>query len=145
MATILVIDDQGPIRALQRAALEGDGHEVLEASNGLLGLERSRERAADLVILDLLMPEMNGLELMTELNRSLPHVKVIAISGSHKGGGRLLAAKRLGAHRTFQKPFELSAVLKAVRDELAHEQLRMTPPHIAEAQQQAREWKPQTP
>ena len=45
MATILVIDDQEPIRTLLRAALEGDGHEVLEASNGLLGLERYRERA----------------------------------------------------------------------------------------------------
>ena len=119
MATILVIDDQEPIRTLLRAALEGDGHEVLKASNGLLGLERSRERAADLVILDMLMPEMNGLELMAELNRSLPHVKVIAISGSLKGEGGLLAAKRLGAHQTFQKPFELKAVLQAVRVELA--------------------------
>ena len=133
MATILVIDDQEPIRTLLRAALEGDGHEVLEASNGLLGLERSRERAADLIILDLLMPEMNGLELVAELNRSLPHVKVIAISGGLKGEGGLLAAKRLGAHQTFQKPFELSAVLEAVRDELAHELPRMTPPQITEA------------
>ena len=65
------------------------------------------------------MPEMNGLELMEELNRSLPHLKVIAISGSHKGEGGLQAAKRLGAHQTFQKPFELRAVLEAVRDELA--------------------------
>ena len=75
MATIPVIDDQEPIRALLRAALEGDGHEVLEASNGLLGLERFRERAADVVIIDLLMPEMNGLELMVELNRSVPTSK----------------------------------------------------------------------
>ena len=119
MATIFVIDDQEPIRTLLRAALEGDGHEVLEASNGLLGLERSRERAADLVILDLLMPEMNGLELMAELNRSLPHVKVIAMSGGLKGERGLQAAKRLGAHHTFEKPFELKAVLQAVRVELA--------------------------
>ena len=119
MATILVIDDQEPIRALLRAALEGDGHEVLEASNGLLGLERSRERAADLVIIDLFMPEMNGLELITELNRSVPHVKVIAMSGGLKGKSGLLAAKRLGAHRTFQKPFELRAVREAIRDALA--------------------------
>ena len=139
MATILVIDDQETIRTLLRAVLEGAGHEVLEASNGLLGLERSRERAPDVVILDLLMPEMNGLELMAELKRSLPHVKVIAISGSHKGEGGLLAAKRLGAHQTFQKPFELRAVVQAVRDELAHEPARMTPSHIAEAQQLERE------
>jgi two-component system response regulator (stage 0 sporulation protein F) len=145
MATILVIDDQEQIRGLLRAALEGDGHEVLEASNGLLGLERSRERTADVIILDLLMPEMNGLELMVELKRSAPHVKIIAISGSLKGEGGLLAAKRLGAHHTFQKPFELTAVLEAVRDELAHEPQRMTSPQIGKAQPLGQEWKPQPP
>jgi CheY-like chemotaxis protein len=57
MGTILVIDDQEPIRTLLRATLEGAGHEVLEASNGLLGPERYRERAADLIIIDMLMPD----------------------------------------------------------------------------------------
>jgi DNA-binding NtrC family response regulator len=65
------------------------------------------------------MPEMNGLELMAELNRNVPHIKIIAISGSHKGEGGLQAAKRLGAYQTFQKPFELRAVIEAVRDALA--------------------------
>ena len=119
MATILVIDDQKPIRALLRAALEEDGHEVLEASNGLLGLERYRERAADLIITDMLMPEMNGLEMMLELNRSFPNVKVIAMSGGPEREGGLHAAKLLGARQTFQKPFDMSALLDAVRYELA--------------------------
>ena len=121
MATILVIDDQEPIRTFLRAALERDGHEVLEASNGLLGLERYRERAADLIIIDMLMPEMNGLELMVELTRSFLNVKVIAISGvleRRKGG--LDAAKLLGARQTFQKPLDIGALLDAVRYELAH-------------------------
>jgi two-component system response regulator (stage 0 sporulation protein F) len=120
MATILVVDDQKPIRSLLRAALEGDGHEVLEASNGLLGLERCRERAPDLIITDMLMPEMNGLELMLELNRSFPNVKVIAISGGPEMESGLHAAKLLGARQTFQKPVDIRAVLDAVRDELAH-------------------------
>ena len=60
MATILIIDDQAPIRALLRAALEGDGHEVLEASNGRLGLALYRERSVDLIITDMLMPEHIG-------------------------------------------------------------------------------------
>ena len=119
MATILVIDDQEAIRTLLRAALEGAGHEVREASNGLLGLERSRERAPDVVILDLLMPEMNGLELMAELNRRVPHVKVLAMSGGLERKGELNAATLLGARRTFHKPFDIRAVLDAVRDELA--------------------------
>ena len=120
MATILVIDDQKPIRALLCAALEGDGHEVLEASNGLLGLERYRERAADLIITDIVMPEMDGLELMLELRRNFPHVKVIAMSGGLGREDGLHAAKLLGARQTFQKPFDIRAVLDAVRYELAH-------------------------
>jgi two-component system response regulator (stage 0 sporulation protein F) len=118
MVTILVIDDQISIRAILRAALEGDGHEVLEAANGRLGLERYREHAADLIITDILMPEMNGLELMLELTRSFPDVKVIAMSGGRESG--LHAAKLLGARQTFQKPVDIQAVLDAVRDELAH-------------------------
>jgi len=121
VGTILVIDDQESIRTLLRVALEEDGHEVLEASNGLLGLERYRERAADLIIIDILMPEMNGLELMVELTRSFLNVKVIAMSGvleRRKEG--LRAAKLLGARQTFQKPFEIRALLDAVRYELAH-------------------------
>ena len=118
MATILVIDDQKSICTLLRAALEGDGHEVLEAANGRLGLERYREHAADLIITDILMPEMNGLELMLELTRSFPDVKVIAMSGGRESG--LHAAKLLGARQTFQKPVDIQAVLDAVRDELAH-------------------------
>ena len=67
MATILVIEDQEPVRALLRRALEGAGHEVLEASNGRLGLALYRASAADLVITDIVMPEMDGLEMMLEL------------------------------------------------------------------------------
>jgi len=120
MATILVIDDQKPIRALLRDALVGDGHEVLEAANGLLGLERYRERAADLIITDILMPEMNGLEMMLELKRSFPNVKVIAMSGGPERESGLHAAKLLGARQAFQKPFDMRALLDAVQYELAH-------------------------
>jgi CheY-like chemotaxis protein len=102
MAIILVIDDQKLIRSLLRAALEGDGHEVLEASNGRLGLARYRERAADLIITDLRMPEMNGFELMVAQNRRFPNVKVIAMSGGRESTGPLHAAKLLGARQTFQ-------------------------------------------
>jgi len=120
MATILVIDDQKPIRALLRAALEGDGHEVLEAVNGRLGLALYRERSADVIITDILMPEMNGLELIVELTRSFPNVKVIAMSGGLKREGGPNAATLLGARQTFQKPFDIRALLDAVRYELAY-------------------------
>jgi CheY-like chemotaxis protein len=120
MATILVIDDQEPIRALLRAVLEGAGHQVLEASNGHRGLEVYRERSADLIITDIVMPEMNGLELMLELTRSFLNVKVIAISGSLEGEGGINVAKLLGARQAFPKPLDMEQLLSAVRYELAH-------------------------
>jgi CheY-like chemotaxis protein len=120
MATILVIDDQEPVRSLLRLVLEGAGHEVLEASNGRLGLELYRKRLVDLIITDIFMPEMNGLELMVELTRSFLHVKVIAMSGGLEREDGLSAAKLLGARQTFEKPLDIRAVLDAVRDDLAH-------------------------
>ncbi len=120
MATILVIDDQESIRALLRVALKVAGHEVLEASNGRLGLEVYRERSADLIITDIIMPEMDGLELMLELTRGFLNVKVIAMSGGLESAGPLNVAKLLGARQTFQKPFDMNQLLSAVRYELLH-------------------------
>lgn len=120
MAKILVIDDQEPIRSLLRAVLEGAGHEVLEASNGRPGLELYRERSADLIITDVVMPEMNGLELLLELTRTFLNVKVIAISGGLESEGTLHVAKLLGARQTFQKPLDMEEILSAVRYDLAH-------------------------
>ena len=62
-----MIDDQEPIRVLLRTALEEAGHEVLEASNGRLGLALYRASAADLIITDIVMPEIDGLEMMLDL------------------------------------------------------------------------------
>jgi two-component system response regulator (stage 0 sporulation protein F) len=120
MATILVIDDEEPIRALLRIALEGAGHEVLEASNGRRGLALCRARAADLIITDLVMPEMDRLEMMLELTRNFLNVKVIALSAGLEGEAPLHVAKLLGARRTIQKPFDMETVFSAVCYELAH-------------------------
>ena len=113
MATILVIDDQETIRTLLRLTLEGVGHEVLEAANGRLGLALFRERSVDLVITDIAMPEMNGLELMLELTRNFINVKVIATSGCVGSDNVLNKATLLGARQTFQKPFEMKTLLSA--------------------------------
>ena len=120
IATILIIDDQESIRALLRTTLEGAGYEVKEAPNGRIGLELYRFRATDLVITDILMPEMNGLDMLLELTREFLHAKVIAISGAGGEQNVLDVAKLLGARRTFRKPFSLPRLLDAVRYELDH-------------------------
>ncbi len=120
MARILVIDDDELIRALLRMTLEGAGHEVLEAANGRLGLELYREKSADLIITDIAMPELNGLELMLDLTKNFLNVKVIAMSGIQESEGPLNVAKVLGARQTFQKPLDMEKLRSAVRYELAH-------------------------
>ena len=96
-ATILIIDDEEPIRALLRFALEAAGYEVTEAANG-----------------------RQGLDLLLELTREFLHAKVIAISGAGGEQNVLDVAKLLGARQTFEKPFSIPQLLDAVRYELKH-------------------------
>jgi len=120
MANILVVDDEEPIRALLRAVLERAGHAVMEAPNGRAGLTLYRRQPADLVIMDLLMPDMNGLETIRALTKDFFNVKVIATSGVFTQAGALSTAKQLGARQTLQKPFDLGHLLRSVKYELAH-------------------------
>ena len=85
MATILVIDDEEPIRALLRIALEGLAMKSLKRRMAVLDLRCIERDAADLIITDIVMPEMDGLEMMLELTRNFLNVKVIAISGGLEG------------------------------------------------------------
>src|SRR5262249_5456170 len=117
---ILIIDDEEGIRALLRTTLESAGYEVVEATNGRIGLELYRRRPTDLVITDIAMPELNGLDMMLDLTRQFLHAKVIAISGVGGDENVLDVAKLLGARRTFHKPFCLPQLLEAVRYELEH-------------------------
>ena len=120
MATILIIDDEEPVRALLRTTLEAAGYEVTEAANGRIGLALYRHRQMDLVITDIVMPELNGLDMLLELTREFLHAKVIAISGAGGEQNNLDVAKLLGARRTLQKPFSMRQLLDAVRYELEH-------------------------
>ena len=120
MATILIIDDEEIIRVLLRSALEAEGYEVTEAANGREGLELYRQRPTDLVITDIVMPELNGLDMLLELTHEFLHAKVIAISGAGEEKNVLDVAKLLGARQTFQKPFSIPHLLDAVRYELEH-------------------------
>ena len=121
MARILVIDDEDRIRRMLRAALEMEGHEVLEASQGDEALRLHRATPAELVITDIMMPEKDGLEVIMALRREGPALKVIAMSG----GGRftqmepLGMAEPLGAFAALRKPFELDAMMETVRRALA--------------------------
>lgn len=120
MATILIIDDEASIRLLLRSVLEAAGYEVMEATNGRQGLELYRHRPTDLVITDIRMPELDGLEVLLALTREFIHAKVIVMSGVGEQESALLVAKLLGVRQTIQKPFIIPPLLDAVRYEVEH-------------------------
>jgi DNA-binding response OmpR family regulator len=120
VAKILVIDDEENLRRVVRSILEEDGYEVLEAANGLSGLELYRQHKADLIITDLAMPVMNGLDFISEVTRTFSNVRIIAMTGVPEWDSRLTEAKLLGARETLHKPFTLEMLLNVVRSELTH-------------------------
>ncbi|MFO0699495.1 MAG: response regulator [Nitrospira sp.] len=120
MAKVLIIDDQASIRNLLRLVLEKEGHEIIEAVDGRDGLVAYQRIPTDLVITDIRMPEMSGLDLILELTRAFLDAKVIAISGQPDADATLSTAKLLGARHVLRKPFSLQTFLSLVRYELAH-------------------------
>ena len=121
MPSILVVDDEDQIRQLIRETLEQAGYHVAEARDGKEALDQYRLAPADVVIMDILMPEQDGLETTATLRREFPNVKVIAITGGSDMIGILNfldVAKMLGAHRVLQKPFEMKTLLDTVQAEL---------------------------
>jgi len=114
MATILVIDDDAQLCATMKEIVSAAGHTVVTAANGREGGQALRERQIDLVVTDIYMPEADGLELITHLQKSFPNTKIIAISGRHGPMNMLPVAKKLGVTKTLAKPFTPQEFLGAV-------------------------------
>jgi len=117
LARILVIEDEQDIREFCRRLLTGEGHQVVEASNGEIGLSLFRQDPSDLIITDLFMPEKDGIETIRELRRDFPDVKIVAISGGTRtvsGVTFLKVASHLGAIITLAKPFSRAELIAAV-------------------------------
>lgn len=127
MARILVIDDEAPLRALIRRALQPLGHDVVEAADGDAGTRLFESSAFDLVITDLLMPEKEGIETILDLRERSPAVKILVVSGGLSYRGRVLDklgpladAEALGADASLSKPFgleELQVVVERLLSE----------------------------
>jgi CheY-like chemotaxis protein len=118
LAKILVIDDEEGVRRVIGKILVRVGHDVLEAPDGKVALSLLKEEAADLVICDLFMPEMDGVEVLRQLRRDYPNLRVVAISGgAYQGRVQLLdVAKALGAVAVLGKPFQPHQLLELVND-----------------------------
>ena len=118
MATILFIDDDEPLRVLCQTALEGAGYRVLTAESGPHGLRLLQHQEVDLALVDIFMPNMDGLEVIQLLHKTRPAYKIIAMSDSSWEWDYLETAKHLGANDTLKKPFSLQELLDAVSSQL---------------------------
>lgn len=123
MAKILVVDDEEPIRTLVSKIVAKDGHEIMEAENGMHACKSFQNVDIDLIITDLVMPEQNGIEMIIQLKKTHPNVKVIAISGGSGFSGQidlLSVAKLLGAKHIIKKPFTVDQIREAVNDTIGN-------------------------
>jgi CheY-like chemotaxis protein len=116
MSRILVVDDDPAVRSALQRALERRGHEVRLAATGLEGARMWREAPADLVVLDVHMPEMDGLELLVQLRALQPTVPVLMVSGGIQTQRLelLRSSHLLGATAELGKPFTLTDLYAAV-------------------------------
>ena len=112
--TILIVDDEEPIRASVRGILGDEGFRVVEADNGRSALEAIRTECPVLVILDIWMPELDGIELLQEIQGKHPEMRVIVISG-HGNIDTAVRATQLGAFDFIEKPFSLEGLLQRVQ------------------------------
>ncbi|WP_439815353.1 response regulator transcription factor [Zavarzinia sp. CC-PAN008] len=124
MARILVIDDEDAIARVISQALGIRGHEATVARDGKEGIGHFHERQPDLVITDILMPEVEGLEAIRTMRRVNPRIPIIAMSGSIANGGVsfLAIAEKFGADAVLPKPFRTSELLALVERLLADRQ-----------------------
>lgn len=104
---LLVIDDDASMLEVLQQRLETEGYDVETAQNGVQALQLIRSCAYDLVITDIVMPDMDGIELIRALREEDPDAKIIAISGGGKVSSQhyLHLADRLGADCVLAKPF----------------------------------------
>lgn len=117
MARILLVEDDRYFRAMTRGLLAEGGHSVVEAEDGAAALEAFRRGAFDLVIMDLLMPEKDGIETITEMKRDFPTARIIAMSGGGQYAPKeeyLRVARIIGATEALTKPFTAEVLLSAV-------------------------------
>jgi CheY-like chemotaxis protein len=117
VAHILLIDDDDSVRRSLAKILERAEHRVTAAADGAEGLRALQEDRPDLIITDVYMPEMDGIEILIRIRDADPELPVVVISGGGFAPADFVLedASQLGADAILSKPFERSVVLDTVR------------------------------
>lgn len=116
MSVILVIDDDPAVREVVSEMLRLEGHHVTIAENGREAIPMLSKRDFDLVITDLIMPEKEGIETISEIRRTHKTIPILAISGGGRlgPGDYLETARYIGADATLAKPFARQELLTTI-------------------------------
>jgi two-component system KDP operon response regulator KdpE len=119
-AKVLVIDDEPAIRKLLRMGLSAHGYEILEAPSGRVSLELLEQKKPDLVILDLGLPDIQGLDLLRMIRSRNESVPIVVLSSRGDEAGKVQALD-LGADDYVTKPFGMDELLARMRAALRHQ------------------------
>lgn len=126
MKTVLIIDDDDAVRGALKRVLARAGYSVRTAAGGDEGLMELRDQCVDVVITDIIMPRMNGVDTIKAIVKEFPQVRIVAISGGGNFGvteykpeaitttAYLTAAKIAGAQAVLTKPFETKDLIEAI-------------------------------
>lgn len=117
-AKILLVDDNVQLLNMLNDVLVEHGYDVMSAEDGEQGLNLYKDFLPDIVITDIVMPEVDGIEFLLGLRKINPNVRVIAMSGGNSGHAEsyLRIAEKLGADIILNKPFEISELLKEIKN-----------------------------
>ena len=115
---VIVIEDNADFRKLALRWFESYGIEAEGAANGAQGIELQRARPADVIVTDIFMPDMEGIETIDGLRKEFPAAKIIAMSGRDPmvKFDVFKVAREVGATKTFKKPFRFEELVAAVRE-----------------------------
>lgn len=114
---ILIVDDQFGIRILLNEVMVREGYETYQAANGIQALEIVQNHEPDLILLDMKIPGMDGIEILKRVKKIDPDIRVIIMT-AYGELDMIQEAKELGAITHFAKPFDIDDIRKAVRDYL---------------------------
>lgn len=116
---ILIVDDQFGIRILLNEVLQKEGYETFQAANGIQALEIADEHKPDLVLLDMKIPGMDGIEILKRMKQKNSDIRVIIMT-AYGELDMIQEAKNLGALTHFAKPFDIDDIRQTVKEYIVY-------------------------
>lgn len=116
--TVLIVEDEESVRELEKFIIEQQGYDVMEARDGLEGLAKAEFRKPDLILLDLMMPDVSGGRMFDEMQRhpTTKGIPILVVTG--KPNAHDIFDDEIGSENVIMKPFEAEALISRIRDQI---------------------------